>query len=178
MKKFVAVFLCLILILSVTACSPTTPKNGQTLTDEQLKKATQEYSDTFKSTANIKYNNIEIKAEIERLPNGSTTVTFLSPDTVKDMSFTVAEDDIKVNYMGMEFHIDPNNLDSSMVVSMMIGVFNNIASGQGITAKVEDNAIVLNGNNDNMQFEMTLDKQNGTALTLNIPSMGLSAEFE
>ncbi len=178
MKKIVAVFLCTLMIFAFTACTPTTPSEGQPLSSEQLKNKTQQYEDSFKSTANIKYNGLDIKATIEKEQDGSTTVLFSSPETLKDLTFTVREDDIKVNYLGMEFHIDPNNLDSSMVVSMMIGVFNNLASNQGITAKIENNAILIKGDTNDMQFEMTLDKTNGNALTLNIPQMGLFAEFE
>ncbi len=178
MKKFVAVFLCTLMIFILPACTPTTPSEGQTLSNDQLKNKTQQYEDSFKSTANIKYNGLDIKATIEKKGDGSTTVLFSSPETLKDLNFTVREDDIKVNYLGMEFHIDPNNLNSSMVVSMMIGVFNNLANNNGITAKVENNAILITGNTNDMQFEMTLDKNNGNALTLNIPQMGLFAEFE
>ncbi len=178
MRKIIAVFFCTLLVFVCTSCSPTSLKDGETLSSEQLKNSTKQYTDTFKSTANISYNGLDIKAVIEKLPDNSTTVTFLSPETLKNLNFTVSEDDIKVNYLGMEFHIDPNNLNSSMVVSMMIGVFNNLANNQGINAKVENNAILISGNTNDMQFEMTLDKNNGNALTLNIPSMNFSANFE
>ena len=178
MKKFVAVFLCTLMAFLTTACTPSPAKEGETLSQEQLKNKTEQYAQDFESTANIKYNGLEITATIQKKHSGETIVSFSSPETLKGLNFTVKEDDIKVNYMGMDFHIDPNNLNSSMMVSMMIGVFNNLANNQGISAKIENNAILITGDTNDMQFEMTLDKTNGNALSLNIPSMGLSAEFE
>lgn len=176
MKKFVAVFLCVMLTFLTTACTPT--PEGKTLSQDELQDKTQQYQSSFKNTANIKYNGLEIKATIEKKVSGETIVSFSSPETLKGLNFTIKEDDIKVNYMNMTFSIDPNNLNSSMLVSMIIGVFNNLANNQGISAKVENNAILITGEKNDMQFEMILDKANGSALTLDIPSMGLYAEFE
>lgn len=178
MKKTLVV-LALTLAVFLTSCSPQTPNNeGQLLSYNQTKTLTETYNQPFKTTANITYNDINVKANIEKTSNGNTTVTFESPETLSSLSFEVSADDVKVNYLGMTFHIDPNNLDSSMLVSTIVSTFNSVANQKGISAKVKDNTVSIEGENSGAKFEMVLDRENKNALSLDIPSIGLSAKFE
>lgn len=176
MKKTLAVLL-LTLVIFLTSCSPASPKEGQTLSPEQTKTATEKYSQSFTTTANIKYNDMTVVATIDKTASGETTVSFSQPEMLNTLSFTVKNDDIKVNYLGMTFHIDPNNLDSSMLVSTLVNAFNSVGSGKGISATVKDNAISVVGDTEKAKFEMVFDKENGNAISLDVPSIGLKAEF-
>lgn len=176
MKKLLAVLLSFVITTSFCACTA----ENKTLTedDEGLKQISQKYEKQYQTTANIEYNGTKIKVNMEKTEEGSTKVSFLEPAMLKNMTFELSEDNIEVGYLGMHFNIDPDNLSSSIIVSTIVSTFNNIASGSGITAEVDKNTLNISGTTNNANFLLTLDKESGNALTLEIPSMNLSAEFE
>ena len=65
-----------------------------------------------------------------------------------------------------------------MLVSTIVSTFNSVANQKGISAKVKDNTVSIEGENSGAKFEMVLDRENKNALSLDIPSIGLSAKFE
>lgn len=177
MKKTLAV-LTLAIMVFLTSCSPATPtKEGQPLTPEQVKNTTQNYTKPFSTTAKISYNDMQITANIEKTQSGETKVSFTQPEMLKTLTFQVQNEEIKVGYLGMTFNIDPNNLDSSMLVSTLVSTFNSLGNDKGVSASVKNNQISVVGNTNGAQFEMTFNKENGSAVKLNVPSIGLKAEF-
>ena len=175
MKKLLAVLLSIGIIASFCACT----NGGKKLTenDEGLKQISQKYEKQYQTTANIEYNGTKIKVNLEK-KDDATEITFIEPKMLDGMRFEVSEENIKVTYLGMTFNIDPENLSSSIVVSTIVSAFNTIASGSGITAEVDKNTLNISGTTNNANFLLVLDKNNGNALSLEIPSMNLSAEFE
>ena len=175
MKKLLAVLLSFAISISFCACTA----ENKTLTenDEGLKQISQKYEKQYQTTANIEYNGTKIKVNVEK-KDDATEIAFVEPKMLDGMKFSVTDDNIKVTYLGMNFNIDPENLSSSIIVSTIVSTFNTIASGSGITAQVDKNTLNVSGTTNNANFLLVLDKKSGNALTLEIPSMNLSAEFE
>lgn len=177
MKKFLSLFLSVCISLTLCSCTGN-DKGSLDENDEGLKQISQKYDEEYQTTANIEYNGTKIKVDIKKDSEGTTEVTFVEPKMLEGMSFAVEEDNIKVSYLGMTFNIDPENLSSSIIVSTIVSAFNTVAAGSGITAEVDKSTLNVSGNTNNANFMLVLDKKTGNALTLEIPSMNLSAEFE
>ena len=175
MKKLLAVLLSFVISTSLCACTAENKK--LTENDEGLKQISQKYDKQYQTTANIEYNGTRIKVNVEK-KDDATEITFVEPKMLDGMKFAMTDDNIKVTYLGMNFNIDPENLSSSIIVSTIVSTFNTIASGSGITAEVDKNTLNISGTTNNANFLLVLDKKSGNALSLEIPSMNLSAEFE
>lgn len=175
MKKLLAILLSFIISISFCAC--TSENKKLTENDEGLQQISQKYEKQYQTTANIEYNGTKIKVNVEK-QNDTTEITFVEPKMLDGMKFSVTDDNIKVTYLGMNFNIDPENLSSSIIVSTIVSTFNTIASGSGITAEVDKNTLNVKGTTNNANFLLVLDKKSGNALSLEIPSMNLSAKFE
>ena len=166
--------LCLaVSMVSCHAAGSEKTKNG-----DGLKEISEKYDHPYQTTASVTYNGTQMKLDLEKKEDGTTVVTFTEPKMLNGMNFSVGEEKITVGYLGLSFDIDPNNLSSSLIVSTMVDTFNQVAKGSGVEAKLADNALQVTGTTENVEFLLRLDRESGNALSLQVPSMGLEAEFE
>lgn len=177
MKKLFSLLTAVCFLVCFCSCNTAEDKD-KVKNNDGLKEISTKYSREYQTTANINYNGTNVKVNIEKTDDGTTEVSFEQPEMLDGMKFSVTDENIAVSYLGMTFNIDPENLSSSLIVSTIVGTFNTIASGTGISAEVDGSKLNVTGATDNVNFLLVLDKKSGNALNLEVPSMGLSAEFE
>ncbi|MBD9097799.1 MAG: hypothetical protein EGP89_02900 [Ruminococcaceae bacterium] len=176
MRKIGRCLAALSLAILMTSCSAA--GSGKTKNGDGLKEISNKYDQPYQTTAAVTYNGTQMKLILEKKEDGTTVVTFTEPKMLSGMNFSVGEEKITVGYLGLSFDIDPKNLSSSLIVSTMVDTFNQVAKGSGVTAQLSDNVLEVSGTTEDAEFLLRLDHESGNALSLQVPSMGLEAEFD
>ncbi len=167
MKKML-VYVVLVMLLALTACSSSKP-DPKTAT-ENLSSA------SYNTRAVVRYQ--DIKADVEVIKEEQRcVVTFASPETLKDLSFDYTGDLVTVNYGKLSFSVNPDSVPGKALSSLLISSLNASLAERGVSIEDTGKAIKIVGQTDGTQFELILDRQNGNALSLAIPEDELSMEF-
>ncbi|MCO7136524.1 hypothetical protein NIF40_03135 [[Clostridium] leptum] len=168
-------FLCSIVFIFValTGCSALSdPGSGSTADLNSVPNA-------FSTLAKVQYNGIEIEAKITRLDGGDCTIEVLSPSSLKSlaMDWNAQSNTMTLGFMGLSCSIDPQQFPDSAFGSAVISVFNAVASKDGLQIDKTDELLTFSGTGESGQFSVSIDRKTGSMQSLEIPSIGLSAQF-
>ncbi len=166
-KKIVAIIICIFLF---TSCG----LKGQTLDEERIKA---QIDEPFTTGAVIKYKDIEAHANISKDGLGGYEVMFLSPESLKDISFKFADSKISISYDDISFELDPASKTGGAVTTMIIEAINAAAKDSGVQISLSDGAVVIEGSMQDGAFTLKLDEESGNFLSLDIPSNELYMSF-
>nr|WP_317413755.1 hypothetical protein [uncultured Solibaculum sp.] len=173
--KRLAIFLCSILfILTVlTGCS-TMPGSGSG-SNADLNSV----PNAFSTMAKIQYNDTEIEAKITRLDSGNCTIEVLAPSSLKSltMDWDAQSSTMTLGFMGLSCNIDPQQFPDSAFGTALIYAFNTLASKDGLNIDKTDEALTFSGTGESGQFSVSIDRKTGYMQSLEIPGIGLSAQF-
>lgn len=131
-------------------------------------------SDSFEATAIIRYKDFNANAVIHQ-DTQACSLSFTSPDTLKDMSVTYGSKGVDLSYKGLSFTFDQDSIPGGAVAQMTMTAIGEAIRGQS-EAKVANGTAQYTGTTDAGNFTLTAD-ENGRLLYLSIPQAELEIEF-
>lgn len=141
--------------------------------DEQAgKRAASSLSGAFSCTADVVLNGRGYTVNIVRLADGSSTVQFVRPAELEQLSFLMNKDGVDVRYGTIQAKLDPAAVPQSAVCKALIGVFETAA--QSAAASRQGVNTVLKGQSAAGPFTLVLDSKDRPQ-SLQIPRLNLSA---
>ncbi len=167
-----------LLTVFFTGCSGGDSSGGSGGKNSSIPPAVSEaYGGAYNTTANIKYRDITAQAVFTKDAGGTATVTFTSPDSLKDIKFVYTEQLVTVSYKEMEFSLDPNSFLASSVTQTVISSIDMVTRQNGVRVQLKESGLCVTGEMETGNFELVLDKESGNALRLNVPQDELEVEF-
>ena len=172
MKRWIGIFLVILCCAGFWGCEKKASQ-GQ-IHPSQVES---QLTNPFESTAKISDQTIEATAKIVSEEPRSCTVSFTSPESLNGMSFIFLKDQLTVDYNGISFHLDPQNLPGGAVANMVVSALNAATEPQGVHVELKENCIEVTGLIESGEFLLKLDPQSGNFLKLSIPASELEVEF-
>lgn len=131
----------------------------------------------FSATVTFTVSGVTAVADIERSASETLTLTLTEPKSLYGISFILDKETAKATYKGMELDLGSDGLITKLAVSSMLKAVNAVLEEKNIKAKRVENAIIVSGTKENMDFTATLDPKTGMLVSLSIPSLDLNASF-
>ncbi len=163
MKRFIPVFLSVILIISFSACS----KKADAVDLNRL----------YSVTAEISYNGFNSTASLSRLGNGAWDINFTAPETISGMNITYVNETAEVTYKGLSFSIPKEEVPLSSIGEILTKVLDNAATASDTQYTEKNDKIKVKGETAGNKYELTVDKKSGAILNLEIEAIKLDASF-
>lgn len=170
MKKLTAFILCIAVMFSLCGCSKGEDKAPPEKSIENL-------SQPYTTSAKVTMRDISADIQITKADGGRCLVTFESPENLKDLSFDYTGELVTVKFGKLKFSVEPGSVPAKAMTSLIIRALNSSFKEQGVTIEEQNDAVVISGTSGGSVFKLIIDKQNGNALTLEIPDDELKVEF-
>lgn len=138
----------------------------------------QQLSCPFTATAKIKMKDMTMQADINKSSEQAFTFRILEPENLKDLQFTYDGEDMQISYKGMSVSVADDSLIAKGMAAVMMRAINASSQETGISVKQKDGALLLNGKSEDGKFSMTLDKKNGSILSMELPELDLECQFD
>lgn len=151
--------------------------NNSSIKKANKEKLIEKVNSPFSTSANIKYKDIIAAATISSETPKTCKVLFSSPKSIEGMSFILSDEEVFVDYKGMNFSFDPNSLPGGAVANVVVAAINSATQKDGVTVEVKENVLEVSGESDAGEFILRLDKSNGNFLKLVLPENDLELEF-
>ena len=164
--KVKLVSLLLVFLVSFAGCAKGSDAQNVSMDDE------------FSCIANVHYNGTKIKAFITKQSSGYYTIEMIEPGNLKGIVLQWDGGDLSVGYKGLSVSIDPALLPDTAFGSILINSFNMAAKKDGYQITNDGEIVKLEGISESGAFSIVLDKTTGTLISVDVPSMNLSATFE
>lgn len=160
MKKFFALAITLILLL--TGCS-TSPTSSVSLPS------------CFTSETKITYADTDYGVTLSRFADGYWQVELLSPLAVKGLIFTISGESTDVTFDGLKFTFDTSRFPVGSVVSAAVKRLDRLIASPVDVINGEEQCLG-SGELDGESFTLSMTK-NGVPLKLEMATSGLCVEF-
>ncbi|ADU27477.1 hypothetical protein [Ethanoligenens harbinense] len=136
------------------------------------KQAASALSGAFSCTADVTLSGHDYTVDIVRLADGGSTVQFVRPAELSQLSFLSNKDGMSVRFGAMQAKLDPASVPQSSVCSALLGAFETAAKSG--SAAHQGVSTVLKGQSAAGPFTLVLDGQNRPQ-SLQIPRLNLAA---
>ena len=167
MKRLTGVFLSLLLVLLFCGCGCQQEQSSQPTVPSG-----------FESRASIRYGDMDLTALVSRTQEGVTTVTFESPESLKDLTLTLQGEEVTLSYQGLSLSLNANGFPARSIARVMQDALNRALEPQGCTVSLEDGVLELRGQIDAYEFVLRMDGENGNLLSLSVPGENMEMTFE
>ncbi|MEG1621705.1 MAG: hypothetical protein RR322_07325, partial [Oscillospiraceae bacterium] len=115
----------------------------------------------FSSGAHIVYQELEAFAQLSNDEENGFEITFASPETLKDIKFTLIDEKIKISYKDVHFTVDRETMVGDAVSSMILKTINSVTKENGIEVSVDGTALIIKGEIENGIFYLSIDRKTG-----------------
>ncbi|MEG0693745.1 MAG: hypothetical protein RR444_11785 [Oscillospiraceae bacterium] len=158
-------------VLFCFSCQPKQKKVSEKEVATSLKKP-------FDAKATIKMKDLVLVADINKTAVGCATIKISEPKSLKDMNFEYDGKDIKIGYKGLSVKLDENSKLVSSLVAIIVNSIDKAASESGVDVKVDGKVLVVSGESDSGKFAITIDRENGSIATINLPELDFECHFD
>lgn len=162
LKRFIAVFLCICIVLTLSGCRKKA---------EQVKPITQ----GFVCDVSIKYGDSSLRCEVLSPGGGIFIARVKEPKLLKGLEFNWNADQFEISYKGLNYSVDPSVLPETAFIKALKNVFSSVGAQNG--SKPADDGYVLEGGCESGDFKLTVSSD-GIPLRLSIPALDMTVEFE
>lgn len=139
---------------------------------EQQKKISQ----SFQTTAKVKYKELETVMTIYKKPMNCAIVTFDSPESLKDMKMTFYTDKVELSYNDLSFDFVPDSVPGKAASQIVLSALNTALNDDGVSIEQKEGQLIINGVIEAGEFSLVVDAKNGNILKLSIPESELDLE--
>jgi len=168
-----AVILTAFVLLMCWGCSKRTQRSSPSPKDVAAVLA-----QPFDAKATLKLKDLVMTADINRTGPGQATVQINEPQTLSGMAFVYDGEDVSVSYRGLTVKLREDSVLVSSVAEMIVRSIDAASSGSGVDVRLDGGALTVSGESDSGRFQITLDKENGSIATLNIPELDFECRFD
>lgn len=131
----------------------------------------------FECDVRLTYRDMELAGHLTRLSAGTLTLAFTEPASLQDMTMTWDGENISMKMYGLTFGVDPSEIPESALGKGLVDALDVALRAGDSAGKITEEGIKTAGDSVNGQFEILSDPENGHLLSLEIPSLNLTAAF-
>ena len=132
----------------------------------------------FTCIAKLNYNGSEFKAAVTKESPGCYTIEIIEPVNLRGIMLQWNDGDLSVGYKGLSVKIDPALLPDTAFGAILINSFNAAAGEDGYRITNDGDTVRLEGTSESGDFSIVLDKETGMLMSIDVPSVNLTAIFE
>lgn len=167
MKKILTAFLCVVMIVSVTACGGIGGKKSQCRPG---------LNTAFSVTAVITYDDKEYNAAVMRYSVGNWDVTFSSPNTLSGVLLAFRGDQVDASYKGLSFSVPKTALPLKSMIINLIDAVDSAAGEDSIECSEDGELMLIDGENEHGKYVLKLNK-NGELAGFSMPNLNMEMTF-
>ncbi len=130
----------------------------------------------FTCDAHIRYQDLELKAQLTRADTGALSVAITYPATLEDLKMVWNGNEVKVEMYGVSFDLDPDSLPVSGLGRGLLDALDAIAISDD-SPDITDEGATVKGQGENGEFTLVTDPETGHLLSLTIPDIPLKVTF-
>ena len=131
----------------------------------------------FDAKATIKMQDLVLVADVNKSAVGCATIKILEPSALKDMNFEYDGNEIKISYKGLSVKLDDDSKLVSSLVAIMVNSIDKAASESGVDVAIDGKALKLSGESESGKFAITIDRENGSIASINLPELDFECNF-
>lgn len=131
----------------------------------------------FSCEADIQYRDMQVKGTLSRSSAGTLSLTFSEPDTLKGITAQWNGDTVKASLYGLSFDLSPDTLPAGALGSVLTDALDAVLRTPAAGTLTEE-GFCWEGSGQNGSIEVLSDPEDGSLLSLEIPSVPLTASFE
>lgn len=173
-KVFIISIIAIVAVFGLLFFLTSKPKTNKALN----KQVTTSLKTPFDAKAKIKMKDLVLVADINKTDVGCATIKIAEPKSLKDMNFSYDGEDITIAYKGLSVKLDEKSKLVSSLVSIIVNSIDKAASDSGIDVKINGNALTVCGENESGKFNITIDKENGSIASINLPELDFECNFD
>lgn len=140
-------------------------------------KVSESLSKPFKANAEIRLEDMELSASINKKGEGSADVSITKPESLKDITASFDGENITLGYKGMEVKLNKDSAVTNMLIKAVISAIDKASADGGLDIVADDNGIKLSGSGENGEFELQLNKADYSIAKISLPQLDLECEF-
>ncbi|WP_308754327.1 hypothetical protein [uncultured Anaerotruncus sp.] len=171
MKRVFGILLAAALLLGAAGCGA---KEREESAAERMR---QNLSQSFQTTARVRYGELETEMTIYKKPMNCAVVTFQSPESIRDIKMTFFTDKVTVQYGDLSFDFTPDSVPGKAASKMILSALNAALNDQGVRFEEREGKLVVTGAIEEGEFSLVIDGENGNILKLSIPQNDFEAEI-
>lgn len=166
----VVVFGILFFALGNRGGSRETPQTGEDVAAQ--------LSQPFDAKATIRMEDLVLTADVNRTAPGQLCLAVSEPASLSGMQFAYDGEEITVSYRGLSVRLDDDSILVTSLVKIIVSAIDKASSPSGVNVAVEGDALVVSGESDSGQFDIRLDKANGSIASLHLPELDFECRFD
>lgn len=168
----VCVTILLILILAVTFIGLSKRK-----VEKSPEKIVSNLANPFTASATIDMDGLVMEGDINKTESGECTISIKEPKTLEGMKFAYDGEDITVSYKGLSIALDEDSKLVSSAGNIIVNAINKASSKEGVDITLDEKTIIVDGNCESGDFQIKMDKETGSMMSLNLPELDFECEF-
>lgn len=171
MKRVCCILLAAAMVLGAAGCGG---KGQEESAAEQMR---QNLSQSFQTTAKVRYGELKTEMTIYKKPMNCAVVTFQSPESIRDIKMTFYTDKVTVQYGDLSFDFTPDSVPGKAASKMILSALNTALNDQGVRFEEQDGKLLVTGTIEEGDFSLVIDGENGNILKLSIPQNDFEVEI-
>lgn len=141
------------------------------------KEIQQDLSQPFTATATVRLDQMTLTADVNKTSPQKFTLKVSEPKSLEGLTFDYNGEKIGVSFKGMSVDIADDSLTAKIMAGLILKSINAASEESGVTVVQQDNGLLIQGENENGDFEILLDRENGSILKVNMPDLDLECSF-
>ena len=164
LRRLACAILSIACLVACSACSP-----GKSETEEPV-------TSGFECDLDVQYQDMNVKGHLTRHTAGTLLLELTEPSTLNGLSMEWDGENIALKLHGLSFDVNPSALPESGLGKGILSALD-AAIGQRENRAEVSEGIATSGSIAQGEFTLVSDPETGNLLSLEIPSMELSATF-
>lgn len=136
-------------------------------------------SQSFTCTVSMKYDGMDIKADVEYLSSESCTITITEPSSLNGVGIDWEGGRLSVSYLGMSFDVDRQDIPETAFVPHIMKAIEVIVSSEQLELTEDETGEIClyEGICDEGSFIAQIDNETGAIRSIKIPTYELEIAF-
>lgn len=132
----------------------------------------------FEAKATIKMKDLTMEADINKTDIGACTFKIKEPKSLKGMEFQYTGDDVLVSYKGLSVKLNEDSKLATSLAGIIVKSIDKAASPSGVDVEIDGKKLLVKGDSDAGKFNILLDKQTGSIISLKLPELDFECNFD
>lgn len=155
----------MVLIFSISSCTEKVPKIPEIVTG-------------FSGNADIELGETKLKCSISHTEKGVSSITLLSPENLKGMSFKNLGGKYAISYNELTCETEKSFLPNSSFAQAITNVLNKASEENGaVYQKSEENNAIFTGTSKSGDFTIYAENKTGIIRKIEIPEINIIVGF-
>lgn len=160
MSRLTRLFLIVCFSLVLAGCSKPEPAPPRTA--------------NFTCSFTAHYQDLTVGGTLTRYTQGTLTLDFTEPETLRDVRALWDGEQMKVQYHGITFDIDDADIPETALGKQLVTALDNALNATG---ERNHDTVTVNGSVDGTAYTYTYAADSGLPLSLSVPSLPLEVTF-